>query len=152
MRIIDGVRYISLGYDITLVIFDLRSSSTSYFLHRTVCWLVVHFLLGFVPTAWDLNTPGATPGEIILTHRASGAKVAEKYRLSIDGTTSKSAPTLEQLTHFDFGTGRNIRAFTPIEGDDWRGVKRVGGAIVLMDLDGSEKAQFWYVTTPYHRL
>ena len=56
-----------------------------------------------------------------------------------------SSTDIERLTHFDIGTGRTISSIARIAGDDWRGPKRNGGSIIVMDLDGSERTQLWYV-------
>jgi len=58
------------------------------------------------------------------------------------GHGREDAP-LNRLTYFDIGSGRTISSFTPIIGEDWRGVWRNGGAIMAMDLDGSERFQLW---------
>jgi hypothetical protein len=51
---------------------------------------------------------------------------------------------LERLTYFDIGSGRTIRSFTPILGEDWRGTWRARGALMVMDLTGNENFQLWY--------
>jgi hypothetical protein len=57
----------------------------------------------------------------------------------------KKQDNLERLTYFDIGSGRTINTFRTIIGEDWRGVWRPGGAIIAMDLDGSENFQLWCV-------
>ncbi|KAH7911499.1 alpha beta-hydrolase [Hygrophoropsis aurantiaca] len=78
-------------------------------------------------------------GGIIVSHRPASAQVSQLYRMSFD--TSKA--DLERITHFETGTGRIISDFVTIIGDDWRGLHRAGGAIMVMDLDGSEHFQLW---------
>ncbi|KIJ16352.1 Merops: S09.A77 [Paxillus involutus ATCC 200175] len=82
---------------------------------------------------------GEVPGGIFLSHRPEDAQVSQVYRISTDPVNTE----LERLTHFDIGTGRTISSFTPILGEDWRGVYRPGGAIMSMDLDGNEHFQLW---------
>ncbi|KAF9233901.1 alpha beta-hydrolase [Melanogaster broomeanus] len=84
--------------------------------------------------------PQATyPGGIFLSHRPEDAQVSQVYRISTDPADT----VLERLTYFDIGTGRTISSFTPIIGEDWRGVYRPGGAIMSMDFDGNEHFQLW---------
>ncbi|KAF8312932.1 alpha/beta-hydrolase [Clavulina sp. PMI_390] len=108
---------------------------------------------GFGSPRWERMVPSQTSGKsqptttggIFLTHRPADAKVAQKFRIPIsaDGGDPNTA-SLERLTYFDIGTGRTISSFLPVLGDDWRGGQwRSGGAIMVMDLDGSEKAQIW---------
>ncbi|KAF9224794.1 alpha beta-hydrolase [Gyrodon lividus] len=82
---------------------------------------------------------GEVPGGILLSHRPEDAQVSQVYRISADPANTE----LERLTHFDIATGRSISSFTPILGEDWRGVYRPGGAIMTMDLDGNEHFQLW---------
>ncbi|KIJ63640.1 hypothetical protein HYDPIDRAFT_113136 [Hydnomerulius pinastri MD-312] len=79
------------------------------------------------------------PGGIFLSHRPEDAQVSQVYRISTDPGNTE----LERLTFFDIGAGRTISAFVPIVGDDWRGVYRPGGSIMMMDLDGNEHFQLW---------
>lgn len=89
------------------------------------------------------NTDGQlTPSHILVSHRPHDAQVSQIYRLPAD---PESSSELQRITHFDIGSGRNIQAFQPIIGEDWRGVWRGGGAIMGMDSDGSETFQLWSV-------
>ncbi|KAH7925324.1 alpha/beta-hydrolase [Leucogyrophana mollusca] len=83
------------------------------------------------------------PGGIIVSHRPATAQVSQLFRLSLDA----SKTDLERITHFDTGTGRIISDFATIACDDWRGFHRGGGAIMVMDLDGSEHFQLWHVSS-----
>jgi len=92
-------------------------------------------------------------------NRTASAEVSHKFRISLEDVRPgqaghrpaakgqrdhrrENAP-LNRLTYFDLGSGRTISSFTPIIGEDWRGVWRNGGAIMAMDLDGSERFQLW---------
>ncbi|KAJ7778634.1 Alpha/Beta hydrolase protein [Mycena maculata] len=66
-------------------------------------------------------------------------QVREYYRVSTD----PQVQDIERITYFDLESGRTISSFRPIAGEDWRGVWRGGGAILAMDLDGSEFFQLW---------
>jgi hypothetical protein len=79
-------------------------------------------------------------GSIIVTHRPKDAQVSQLYRIPSDTSSTE----LERLTYFDIGSGRTIRSFIPILGEDWRECWRAGGAIMVMDLTGNENFQFWY--------
>ncbi|KIK99538.1 hypothetical protein PAXRUDRAFT_822615 [Paxillus rubicundulus Ve08.2h10] len=97
---------------------------------------------GFGIYGFERSTKTATgevPGGIFLSHRPKDAQVSQVYRISTDPANIK----LERLTYFDIGTGRTISSFTPILGEDWRGVYKSGGAIMSMDLDGNEHFQLW---------
>jgi hypothetical protein len=81
----------------------------------------------------------STQGGIIVMHRPKEAKVAQLYRISSDVSSTE----LERLTYFDIGSGRTIRSFTPLLGEDWRGAWRARGALMVMDLTGNENFQLW---------
>ncbi|KAI0255441.1 Alpha/Beta hydrolase protein [Lactifluus subvellereus] len=76
---------------------------------------------------------------IIVTHRPMEAQVAQLYRIPSDVRSAE----LERLTYFDIGSGRTIRSFMPLLGEDWRGAWRAGGALMVMDLTGNENFQLW---------
>ncbi|EGO01081.1 hypothetical protein SERLA73DRAFT_72051 [Serpula lacrymans var. lacrymans S7.3] len=80
-----------------------------------------------------------TPDHLLVSHRPADAQVEQIYRVPTDTQSTD----LQRLTHFDIGIGRNIFDFFPIKGDDWRGVWRGGGALMVMDFDGSEEYQLW---------
>jgi hypothetical protein len=108
------------------------------------CYVEVqsHSCIGFGIYGFERSVKTATgevPGGIFLSHRPEDAQVSQVYRISTDPVNTE----LERLTHFDIGTGRTISSFTPILGEDWRGVYRPGGAIMSMDLDGNEHFQLW---------
>jgi hypothetical protein len=60
--------------------------------------------------------------------------------------TDPSSTELNRLTYFDIGSGRTISQFCGIVEEDWRGMRRRGGAIMVMDITGNEHFQLWYVT------
>ncbi|KAJ7639240.1 Alpha/Beta hydrolase protein [Roridomyces roridus] len=76
---------------------------------------------------------------VIITHRPADSQVTEYYRMPAD----PKVRDLQRLTYFDLGSGRVVSTFRSIEGEDWRGIWRGGGAILAMDLDGSENFQLW---------
>ncbi|KAF8579006.1 alpha/beta-hydrolase [Ramaria rubella] len=78
---------------------------------------------------------------VYLTHRPADEQVSQVFRVPNPGDTDSIE--LERITYFKIGTGRTIVNFRPIEGDDWHGIWRAGGAVLAMDLDGSEKYQLW---------
>ncbi|KAK7035827.1 Alpha/Beta hydrolase protein [Favolaschia claudopus] len=78
-------------------------------------------------------------GHAIVSHRPEDSQISEFWRLNL---ASPDTP-LERISYFDLGSGRTVDSFSPVSGDDWRGVWRAGGAILAMDLDGSEYAQLW---------
>ncbi|KAJ7184401.1 Alpha/Beta hydrolase protein [Mycena filopes] len=95
---------------------------------------------GFTFTCFETLPDGSDgPGTAIVSHRPVDSQVTEYYRMSTDPQVS----TLERITYFDLGSGRIISSFFPIAGEDWRGVRREGGAILAMDLDGNEFFQLW---------
>ncbi|KAJ7272993.1 Alpha/Beta hydrolase protein [Mycena rebaudengoi] len=79
------------------------------------------------------------PGHAIISHRPPDSQVQEYYRISCDPALSES----QRITYFDLGSGRTFSSFCPIDGEDWRGVWRGGGAVLAMDLDGNEFSQLW---------
>ncbi|KAG0704150.1 alpha beta-hydrolase [Suillus ampliporus] len=79
------------------------------------------------------------PGGIIVSHRPESAQVTQLYRMSTDPSDTE----LNRLTYFDIGSGRTISMFCGIFEEDWRGVRRRGGAIMVMDLNGNEHFQLW---------
>jgi hypothetical protein len=83
-------------------------------------------------------------GSIVVNHRPKDAQVSQLYRIPSDASSTE----LERLTYFDIGSGRTIRSFTPILGEDWRGTVRAGGALMVMDLTGNENFQLWYEARP----
>ncbi|TDL22563.1 alpha/beta-hydrolase [Rickenella mellea] len=87
-----------------------------------------------------LPTATRSSARIYLAHRPADAQVRHIYRIP---SSPSDGNDIERLTYFDTGTGRRITGFHPIIGDDWRGVWRGGGAVMVMDLDGNEKAQLW---------
>ncbi|KIY51562.1 alpha/beta-hydrolase [Fistulina hepatica ATCC 64428] len=93
--------------------------------------------------AWEHSVETAagawTKPTVIVKHRPADAQVDQLYRLPEVPTDT----SIERLTHFDIGTGRVIAAFLSVPGDDWRGIRRRGGAILCMDVDGSENHQLW---------
>ncbi|KAF8452502.1 alpha beta-hydrolase [Boletus edulis BED1] len=94
-------------------------------------------LYGFERTVRTVK--GEMPGGIFLSHRPEDAQVSQVYRISTDPANT----ALERLTHFNIGTGRIIATFKSIAGEDWRGVYRLGGAIMSMDFNGNEHFQLW---------
>lgn len=97
---------------------------------------------GFERTTKDVNGK-EVPGGIIVAHRPADAQVTQLYRMPTDPSSTE----LSRLTYFDIGSGRTISAFRGILEDDWRGVRRRGGAIMVMDLNGNEHFQLWHVAT-----
>lgn len=95
-------------------------------------------LVGFERSVKNANGE-FTPAHLLVTHRPPDAQVAQVYRLPADATSNE----LQRITHFDIGVGRHIGVFRPIEGEDWRGVRRAGGAILAMDFNGNEMFQLW---------
>ncbi|KAH7925325.1 alpha/beta-hydrolase [Leucogyrophana mollusca] len=95
-------------------------------------------MLGYERTIKDADGQDVGGG-IILYHRPESAQVSQVYRMSTDPSTTQ----LERLTYFDMGTGRTVTTFCSIAGEDWRGIYRGGGAIMVMDLDGNEQFQLW---------
>ncbi|KAG2058015.1 alpha beta-hydrolase [Suillus hirtellus] len=93
---------------------------------------------GFERTTKDANGK-EVPGGIIVAHRPADAQVTQLYRMPTDPSSTE----LSRLTYFDIGSGRTISAFRGILEDDWRGVRRRGGAIMAMDLNGNEHFQLW---------
>jgi hypothetical protein len=83
-------------------------------------------------------------GSVVVNHRPKDAQVSQLYRIPSDTSSTE----LERLTYFDIGSGRIIRSFTPILGEDWRGTLRAGGALMVMDLTGNENFQLWYAHVP----
>ena len=71
--------------------------------------------------------------------------MSQLYRISSDTNSSE----LERLTYFNIDSGRTIRSFVPLLGEDWRGVWRTGGALMVMDLTGNENFQLWCVYSRY---
>ena len=67
--------------------------------------------------------------------------MSQLYRISSDTNSSE----LERLTYFNIDSGRTIRSFVPLLGEDWRGAWRTGGALMVMDLTGNENFQLWCV-------
>lgn len=96
--------------------------------------------LGFEWTTNDANGK-EVPGGIIVAHRPADAQVTQLYRMPKDPSSTE----LSRLTYFDIGSGRTISMFRGILVDDWRGVRRRGGAIMVMDLNGNEHFQLWHV-------
>lgn len=94
--------------------------------------------LGFEWTTNDANGK-EVPGGIIVAHRPADAQVTQLYRMPKDPSSTE----LSRLTYFDIGSGRTISMFRGILVDDWRGVRRRGGAIMVMDLNGNEHFQLW---------
>ncbi|KAG2358179.1 alpha beta-hydrolase [Suillus spraguei] len=94
--------------------------------------------LGFEWTTKDSNGK-EVPGGIIVSHRPADAQVTQLYRMPTDPSSTE----LNRLTYFDIGSGRTISAFRGILEDNWRGVRRRGGAIMVMDLNGNEHFQLW---------
>ena len=80
---------------------------------------------------------------VYFTHRPADEQVAQVFRGQNPLEEDPSSGELERITHFNMGTGRSISGLCPIQGDDWHGVWRTGGAIFAMDLDGSEIFQLW---------
>ena len=76
---------------------------------------------------------------VYLTYRPDDEQVSQVFRVPYDTSSTE----IERITHFNMGTGRTIMTFLAIQGDDWRGLWRAGGAIFVMDLDGSEVFQLW---------
>lgn len=93
---------------------------------------------GFERTTKDVNGR-EVPGGVIVSHRPANAQVTQLYRMSTDPSSTE----LNRLTYFDVGSGRTISAFCGILEEDWRGVRRRGGAIMVMDLTGNEHFQLW---------
>jgi len=94
---------------------------------------------GFAVNGFEFSKENAR-GSIIVTHRPKDAQVSQLYRIP----SNTSSIELERLTYFDIGSGRTIRSFIPIQGEDWRESWRAGGAIMVMDLTGNENFQLWY--------
>lgn len=94
--------------------------------------------LGFEWTTNDANGK-EVPGGVIVAHRPADAQVTQLYRMPKDPSSTE----LSRLTYFDIGSGRTISMFHGILVDDWRGVRRRGGAIMVMDLNGNEHFQLW---------
>jgi hypothetical protein len=95
-------------------------------------------LTGFAVNGFEFSGENGR-GSIVVTHRPEDAQVAQLYRIPSD----TSFTDLERLTYFDIGSGRTIRSFVPILGEDWRGAWRAGGALMIMDLTGNENFQLW---------
>jgi len=76
---------------------------------------------------------------VFVLHRPENSQVPQVYRMPTDPDKG----SIERLTYFDIASGRTIAAFIPIDGDDWRGIWRHGGAIMIMDIDGNENFQLW---------
>ena len=100
---------------------------------------------GFAVSGFEVSGKN-TRDSVIVTHRPKDAQVAQLYRIPSDiGSTD-----MERLSFFDIGSGRTIRSFMPILGEDWRVTWRAGGALMVMDLTGNENFQLWYETqAPY---
>ncbi|KAJ7253405.1 Alpha/Beta hydrolase protein [Mycena haematopus] len=97
-------------------------------------------ILGFGFTCFEKRSDGdASVGHAIISHRPSDSQISQFWRMNID----PQHPSLERISYFDLGSGRTISSFRPIAGEDWRGIWRGGGAILAMDLDGSEYSQLW---------
>ena len=129
---------------IRLVVSTL-SPSTSTDRENNVLCLCKPPGIGFAVKGFEFSGKNAQDS-IIITHRPKDAQVAQLYRISTDiGSTDA-----ERLSFFDIGSGRTIRSFTPILGEDWRGAWRAGGALMVMDLTGNENFQLWYeIRAPY---
>jgi hypothetical protein len=95
--------------------------------------------MGFEREIKSPTTGESIRPSVFIRHRPEDAQVAQIYRMPNDTQSTN----LEKLTYFDIGSGRTISKFCPILGEDWRGVWRGGGALMVMDLDGSEKFQIW---------
>ena len=80
-----------------------------------------------------------TRARVYFKHRPAEDQVMQIFRVPQEPSFTE----LERITYFNMGTGRTILNFRPIQGDDWRGMWRCGGAVFTMDLDGSEKFQLW---------
>ena len=76
---------------------------------------------------------------IVVSHRPKDAQVPQLYRIPSDANSTE----LERLTYFNIDSGRIIRSFMPLLGEDWRGAWRAGGALMVMDLTGNENFQLW---------
>ena len=86
------------------------------------------------------HNDGVLPRSIIVSHKPRTSQLSQLFRIPFEPSAASSS---EHLTHFDLKSGRTISAFRAISGEDWRGVWRSGGAIMAMDVDGSEMAQLW---------
>ncbi|KAF8272722.1 alpha beta-hydrolase [Lactarius quietus] len=76
---------------------------------------------------------------IVVSHRPKDVQVSQLYRIFSDTSSTE----LERLTYFDIDSGRTIRSYVPLLGEDWRGAWRARGALMVMDLTGNENFQLW---------
>lgn len=95
-------------------------------------------LLTFERSTSDKENQHST-SQLFVAHRPADAQVPQIYRLPANPQSTE----LQRITFFDIGAGRSIPQFLPVRGEDWRGVWRSGGAIMVMDLDGNERFQLW---------
>jgi hypothetical protein len=96
-------------------------------------------ILGFERSSDTDEKQASTPGLFVL-HRPEDSQVNQVYKIPSD----PSLTDIQRVTYFDASYGR-ISEFYPIDGDDWRGVWRPGGALVRVDPNGNEAFQLWLV-------
>ena len=77
---------------------------------------------------------------IVVSHRPKDVQVSQLYRIPSNANSTE----LERLTYFNIDSGRIIRSFLPLLGEDWRGAWRARGALMVMDLSGNENFQLWW--------
>ncbi|OJA12246.1 hypothetical protein AZE42_04083 [Rhizopogon vesiculosus] len=92
--------------------------------------------LGFERTVKDADGR-EVPGGVIVSHRPADAQVTQLYRMPADPSRTE----LNRLTYFDIGSGRTISEFRGINDEDWRGVRRRGGAIMI--LSNHYRRRYW---------
>jgi hypothetical protein len=121
------------------LVVSISSPSTSTDRENNVLCLCEPPGIGFAIKGFEFSGKNVKDS-IIITHRPKDAQVAQLYRIPSDISSTDA----ERLSFFDIGSGRTVRSFMPILGEDWRGAWRAGGALMVMDLTGNENFQLWY--------